>query len=191
MSTSIAVSNEASSSDNAVITSAEADDVMPSAGSNTVTLSTYNVNPGGGIGTVTVRGSPSQVNLGNGDYVVNGGPGDSITLFGDGSKLALQGSNEMVFLSGMNSNIDDLSQGMRLVLGGSPGNVTLSDFAQDQTGVVDLRGDLGGFTTPQEVVSALTCDGHGGWLLSFGAAGSLDFVNTPASHLTASHFAIG
>ena len=52
-----------------------------------------------------------------------------------------------------NSSIDDLSQGMTLVLSGTPGNVTLSDLANDPTGVIDLRGGLGGFTTPQEVVS--------------------------------------
>ena len=100
---------------------------------------------------------------------------------GDGGQLALHGMDEMVFLSGTNSSIDDLSQGMTLVLSGQPGHVTLSDFAQDPTGVIDLRGGLGGFTTPQEVVTALTSDGHGGTLLSFGAAGSLDFVNTPAA----------
>ena len=116
---------------------------------------------------------------------------NTITLYGNGGKLALHGSNEMVFLSGTNNNIDDLSQGMTLVLSGSPGNVTLSGFANDLSGVIDLRGGLGGFTTPQAVVSALTSDGHGGTLLSFGSAGSLDFVNTPAADLTASHFAIG
>jgi hypothetical protein len=67
----------------------------------------------------------------------------------------------------------------------------LSSFASDATGVVDLRGGIGGFTTVQQVKGALTSDGHGGTLLSFGTAGSLDFVNMAATHLAANHFAIG
>jgi hypothetical protein len=73
-----------------------------------------------------------------------------------------------------------------------PGKLSLSSFASDATGVVDLRGGIGGFTTVQQVKGALTSDGHRGTLLSFGTAGSLvDFVNMAATHLTANHFAIG
>jgi hypothetical protein len=68
--------------------------------------------------------------------------------------------------------------------------VTLSEFAKDPTGVIDLKGGLGGFTSPELVVAALTSNGSG-TLLSFGTAGSLDFVNTAAAQLSASHFAIG
>ena len=123
--------------------------------------------------------------------VVNGGAGDTITFTGMNGKLALHGANEMVFVHGTGTSIDDLSQGMTLVLSGTPGKLSLSDFARDATGVIDLRGGLGGFTTVQMVENALTSDSHGGTLLSFGTAGSLDFVNTAAGQLTANHFAIG
>jgi hypothetical protein len=70
----------------------------------------------------------------------------------------------MVFVGGSNPSIDDLSRGLTLALSGSPANVTLGDFAQDPTGVIDLRGGLGG---------------------------SLDFTGVAVSQLHASNFQIG
>jgi hypothetical protein len=158
------------------------DSVTLGGGGNTISL-------GNGADSVSVGGSANHITLGNGVDTVHGGSGDTITFTGNG-QLALSGMNETVLLTGSNASIDDLSQGMKLELGGSPGNVTLSDFAKDPTGVIDLKGGLGGFTTPEQVVAALTSNGSG-TLLSFGTAGSLDFVNTPVSDLTAKHFAIG
>jgi hypothetical protein len=194
MSTTFTVS---STSDNTVIVDNGPGTVSSASVGGSASQINTTVTIGNGPGTVSVvnsvsvRGSASQINVGSGVDVVNGGTGDTITLFGNKGSLALLGMDEMVFLSGTNSSINDLSQGMTLVLSGSPGNVNLSDFADDHTGVIDLRGGIGGFATPEQVVSALTSDGHGGTLLSFGSAGSLDFVNTPAADLTASHFAIG
>ena len=189
-------------SSNTIILGNGVDKVTLSGGSNTITLGNgadtvtlggggNTVKLGNGADTVSVGGSGSQITLGNGSDKVNGGSGDTITLTGKNGKLALHGSSETVFVNGTGTSIDDLSQGMTLVLSGSPGALSLSDFASDATGVVDLRGGIGGFTTPQDVVAALTSDGHGGTLLSFGTAGSLDFVNTAATQLTANHFAIG
>jgi hypothetical protein len=94
-------------------------------------------------------------------------------------------------VDGTNTSTDDLSQGMKLVPSGTPRTLSLSDFANDPTGIVDLRGGVGWFTTVQQIGNALTSDGHGRTLLSFGTDGSLDFVNMAASVLTANHFVIG
>jgi hypothetical protein len=76
-------------------------------------------------------------------------------------------------------------------LSGNVGNMILTGFAKDSTGVIDLRGGLGGFTTPQAVVAALQSDHHGGTLLSLGHGNSLDFDGVARSQLHAANFAIG
>ncbi len=168
-------------SDETVTEGVGLDGVKISGGGNTVTEGT-------GVDTVTVGGSGNKITLGGGLDTVHGGTGDSITLNGNNAILTLYGTNEMVFLGGTGDSIDDLSKGMTLVLSGNPGNVTLSDLAKDPTGVIDLRGGLGGFTTTKAVLAALQSDRHGGALLSFGKAGSLDFLNVAPSHLAASQF---
>lgn len=190
ISTSVTISNEAQV--NGALTAIDLTGSSLAPDTNyTITLTNSVTLGDSGVNSVSVRGPASHINLGSGNNLVNGGRGDTITLFGNGGNLALYGTDEMVFLSGTNSSIDDLSQGMTLVLSGHPGNVTVSDFAHDPTGIIDLRGGVGGFTTPEGVVAALKSDGHGGTLLSFGTAGSLDFINVTPAQLTASHFAIG
>jgi hypothetical protein len=152
-------------------------------GGNTITT-------GNGNDSITVAGSGSTVKLGNGADTVHGGTGDTINIAGN-TTLTLYGTNEMVFIGNGNSTVNDFSTGLNLKIGPAAGNDVLSQFASDPGGVVDLIGGIGGFTTPQQVVAALKSDGHGGTSLSFGGAGSVDFVHTAAAQLTASHFAIG
>jgi hypothetical protein len=190
------------SSNNTIILGNGIDSVTLSGGNNTVTLGngldnvklsggTNKVTLGNAADSVTVGGAGNQITLGNGIDIVHGGTGDTITLNGNNGRLALHGTNEMVFLGGTNTAIDDLSQGMKLVLSGSPGNVSIADFAKDPSGIIDLRGGLGGFATPQAVVAALQTDHHGGTLLSFGKGGSLDILGVAPTALHASNFQIG
>ncbi len=75
---------------------------------------------------------------------------------------------------------------------GAPGGViSLTGFGADKTGFVDLVGGIGGFKTANAVVAALKSDGHGGTLLSFGAAGQIDFVGVAVGALKAASFQIG
>ena len=166
---------------NTIILGSGLDSVTLSGGGNTITL-------GNGLDSVSVGGTGNQIKLGSGIYTVHGGTSDTVTLAGNNGILALYGTNEMVFVSGSDESVDDLSKGIDLVLSGKPGSVILSDFAKDPTGVIDLRGAIGGFTTASAVLATLQSDHHGGALLSFGKAGSLDILNVAPGHLTASQF---
>jgi probable HAF family extracellular repeat protein len=171
-------------SNNKVTLGSGLDSVKLSGGGNIVTI-------GNGASTVSVDGSGNRIKLGNGIDVVHGGTGDTITLTGNNGSLSLYGRGEMLFLGGSGESINDLSQGLKLVLSGNVGAVKLSDFFKDLTGVIDLRGGLGGFTTPQGVVAALQNDHHGGTLLSFGQGSSLDLSGVAMSQLHSSNFQIG
>lgn len=116
---------------------------------------------------------------------------DTIILDRDHMKFVLHDADKMIFLRGSGADIDDLSKGMHLVLDGNPGKLSLSDFDKDLSGVIDLRGGLGGFTSAKDIMAALHSDDHGGTMLSFGQAGSLDFSNVAPSSLHASSFQIG
>jgi hypothetical protein len=155
-------------------------------GGNTVTA-------GNGNDTITFAGSGSTVKFGNGTDTVHGGTGDTINIAGNAT-LTLYGTNEMVFIGTGNSTINDFSSGLDLKIGPTAGNDILSHFAAsggDTSGVVDLVGGIGGFTTTAAVLSALKSDGHGGSLLSFGSGSSLDFAGVASSQLHASNFQIG
>jgi hypothetical protein len=122
---------------------------------------------------------------------VHGGTGDTINLVG-GSTLTLYGTDEMTFLppSG-NITVNDFSTGLDLKIGPTAGDDILSNIAPDPSGVVDLIGGIGGFTTTSQVLSALKSDRHGGTLLSFGKSSSLDFTGLAPSQLHESNFQIG
>jgi hypothetical protein len=131
------------------------------------------------------------LSLGKGSDTVHGGTGDTINLAGN-TTLNLYGIHEILFMGSSNSTINDFSTGLVMKIGPTAGKDILSNFASDPSGVVDLIGGLGGFTTTAAVVGALKSDGHGGTLLSFGkGSGPLDFVGVPSSALHASNFQIG
>jgi hypothetical protein len=151
-------------------------------GGNTVTA-------GNGNDTITLAGSGSTVTLGNGTDTVHGGSGDTIHLAT--TTLTLYGTDEMVFIGTGSATVNDFSTRLDLKIGPTAGVDVLSHFASDPSGVVDLIGGIGGFSTTAAVLSALTSDGHGGTLLSFGHGGSLDFAGVGLSQLHASNFQIG
>src|SRR5271165_3326757 len=101
------------------------------------------------------------------------------------------GTDEMVFIGSGNATVNDLSTGLDLKIGPTAGVDVLSHFASDPSGVVDLIGGVGGFTTTAAALSALKSDGHGGTLLRFGHDSSLDFVGVTPSQLHAANFQIG
>lgn len=144
---------------------------------------------GEGTNDITLTGHNNCVRLGAGSDSVNGGSGDRITL--NGTNLLLNGGkNAMVFIANGPSNIDDRSLGMTAYVGRASGDLTISDIANDTRAVIDLTGGVGGYHCVSQVLAALTPDGSGGTMLALGNAGSIDFMNTSQSDLTAANFRI-
>src|SRR5208282_511635 len=131
----------------------------------------------------------ASLNRNEGRHEVHGGTDDTISLVN--TTLALYGTDEMVFIGSGNATVNDLSTGLDLKIGPTAGVDVLSHFASDPSGVVDLIGGVGGFTTTAAALSALKSDGHGGTLLRFGHDSSLDFVGVTPSQLHAANFQIG
>jgi hypothetical protein len=187
--------------------------VAPSGNVMNVTASYANVSIGSGDVVVNLSGKDATVTGGNGNDTINVlssgntvtlGPGtDSIVeaasskgsntfiLNGSHASLVLYGANDVAFVHGGTDTITDNSKGLEVKIGSQGGVVTLSNFPADKHGVVDLVGGVGGYHTAKAVVAALQSDGNGGTMLSLGASGHIDFVNTAMASLTASHFAIG
>ena len=162
-------------------------------GSHTLTgaASGYtDISLGKGNNTINLSGSKNAVTLGSGSDVVHGGNGDTISIAGN-TRLAIHGADEMLFVAGGNVAIDDLSTGLHISIGPTIGRAVISGFSLDANGVVDLTGGLGEFTDPTMVLSALTSDGRGGTLLSFGKGHFLDFVGVTPEQLHAANFHIG
>jgi hypothetical protein len=163
---------------------------------NTVTLGDGNndtviLTGGSHDNTVTLgKGHGGSVLLDNSQASVTGGPSNMINLMNN-SSLVLYGNNEKVFLDSSNSNVTDFSTGMQLNIRSTAGMDFLGNFGSDLTnGVIDLKGGIGGFATNAAVISALTDDGSGGTLLSFGPGSSLDIFSVAPSLLTAANFKI-
>ena len=162
-------------------------------GSHTLTgaASGYtDISLGNGNNTITLSGSHNAVTLGSGTDSVRGGTGDTISPAGN-NRLAIYGTDEMVFVGKGNVASDDRSTGLTLSIGPTIGHAVISGFASDPSGVVDLTGGLGSFTDTASVLSALTNDGRGGTLLSFGKGAFLDVVGVPPDQLHATNFRVG
>ena len=161
------------------------DTIVAGAGSDTVT-------GGSGTDNVTLAGYSDSVSFTGGNDTISGGAGsDVFDLTGGSASLALNGYSNMVFLHSTNATIADTAQGTMIDIYGG-GTDVIQDAASDQSLVVDLKGGLDGYTSAASVVAALTSDGHGGALLSFGASnGSVDFAGVAPSALHASNFQIG
>lgn len=153
---------------------------------NSNSLNTF-IYAGHGRGdTINIAGTANLVNA------VFGGQSNRINLFGSQS-FELSGSHDaMLFIGSGDSIVIDASTGTHINIGSAAGTDFLGDFAQDlATGVIDLIGGIGGFKTIAAALAALTPDGAGGSLLSFGPGSSLDIENVVPSALTAANFKIG
>jgi hypothetical protein len=167
--------------------------VILGGGNDTVTLSgTSNaVFLGNGNDKVTVSGGGNTISLGSGNDTVQGGTGDTIQLTGKGN-LSVSGKSELVFLGGSPDIVTDTGQGLRLNIGPTAGNDSLVNFASDlSSGIIDLLGGIGGYTAASQAYAPLQNDGHGGALLPFGHASSLDIVGVKTSQLSANNIHIG
>ena len=150
---------------------------------------------GNGDDTVNiVTGGDNNITLGNGtDSIVEAQHSygsNTFILNGSHASLVLYGANDVAFIHGGTDTITDNSKGLEVKIGSQGGVVTLNNLLADKTGFVDLVG-VGGYKNAKAVVAALQSDGQGGTVLSLGAAGNIDFVNTAMASLTASRFAIG
>jgi ELWxxDGT repeat protein len=156
------------------------------AGANAPPLGLYPTD----LAAATLDADPASEGAGGANTIVDSGTKDTITLTQANATLMLHGTDQIVFLSAPGANISDGGQGTSLELGSNPGQVTLPSFGSDAHGVVDLLSGLGGFTSASQVVAALQDDHNGGTLLSFGAAGSLDFAGVAPGALHAANFGI-
>jgi hypothetical protein len=170
--------------DTTVILGGGNDTVALSGASNAVFL-------GNGNDNVTVSGGRNTISLGSGNDIVQGGAGDTIQLTGKGN-LTVLGKSELVFLGGSQDIVTDVGQGLKLNIGPTAGNDSLANFASDlSSGIIDLLGGIGGYTSASQAYAALQNDGHGGALLRFGLAESLDIVGVRPSQLSANNIHIG
>jgi hypothetical protein len=85
--------------------------------------------------------------------------------------VLLYGANDVAFVHGGTDTITDNSKGLEVKIGSQGGGV-------------------GGYKTAKAIVAALQSDGNGGTMLSLGTSDHIDFANTAAASLTASHFAV-
>jgi hypothetical protein len=178
------------------------DTVTVSGGGNTISLGSGNdsvalngtsnaVLLGNGNDIVTVSVGGNTISLGSGNDRVQGGTGDTIQLAGAGN-LTVSGKSEMVFLGGGNDIVTDRGQGLELNIGPTAGTDSLANFASDlKSGVIDLLGGIGGYTSASQAYAALQSDGHGGALLPLGNGESLDILGVSPGHLRANNFHIG
>jgi Ca2+-binding RTX toxin-like protein len=192
-----------SGTSNAVLLGNGKDKVTVTGAGNTISLGSGNdtvvlngtsnaVSLGNGNDIVTVSGGGNTISLGSGIDTVQGGTGDTIQLAGAGN-LTVSGKNEMVFLGGGNNIVTDSGQGLKLNIGPTAGTDSLAHFASDlSTGVIDLLGGIGGYTSASQAYAALQSDGHGGTLLPLGPAASLDILGVAGKQLVqTNNFHIG
>ncbi len=152
----------------------------------------------GTASVLVLNGSTDAVSADSGDIVnLKSGTGDTIT----GTNITVNGSSGVGFkivgtadivYAGLNDSITDGGSGSLFKITGSVGALNVSSFGADTaSGVFDLLGGEGGYATAGAAYAALTSDGSGGSLLSFGAAGSLDIAGVAKSSLSAANFKIG
>ena len=152
----------------------------------------------GAASVLVVNGSNDAISAASGDTInLKTGTGDTITgngftvNAGSGVGLKIIGTADIVY-AGLNDSMTDGGSGSLFKIGGSVGSLTVSGFGADTaSGVFDLLGGIGGYTTALQADAALTSDGSGGSLLALGTAGSLDIAGVPKSSLSAANFKIG
>ncbi len=152
----------------------------------------------GAASVLVVTGSNDAISAASGDTInLKTGTGDTITgtrftvNAGSGVGLKIIGTADIVYV-GLNDSITDGGSGSLFKIGGSVGSLTVSSFGADTaSGVFDLLGGIGGYTTASQAYASLTSDGSGGSLLSLGVDGSLDIAAVAKSSLSAANFKIG
>jgi Ca2+-binding RTX toxin-like protein len=165
-------------------------------GNDTVTLGGggNHISLGSGSDTVTLQGWGNSVSLGAGsdDSITDsaGGGGNTIDLSGGTASLLLNGSYDMLFLGSAAATITDQSVGLQIEVSADVTEV-INNFGAGRGAVIDLIGGVGGYGSAQQVLAALTSDGHGGSMLALDSTGSIDFVGLAANQLHASNFQIG
>jgi hypothetical protein len=149
-----------------------------------------------GVSNLTVAGSNDAVAANKGDTItVNSGTGDTITGSGltvDAKTAAFKivGTSDVVY-AGLNDTLTDGGSSTLFNIKGNVGALSIASFGADPTGVIDLLGGEGGYTSAGKAFAALTSDGSGGSLLSLGSDGSIDFLGAPKSSLHVTNFNIG
>ena len=159
-----------------------------------------------GVGTLEILGANATVNVSGSNGAITATTGDKITLSsgtgdtitgasstvygGAGTGFEIKGTADIVF-AGLNDAITDGGTASLFKIKGNVGALSISGFGADPTGVIDLLGGDGGYTTRAQAFAALTSDGSGGSLLSLGSDGSIDIKSVAPSSLHVSNFKIG
>jgi hypothetical protein len=136
-----------------------------------------------------VAASQATVSLLAGAEAYLTGASNTISLGASASLDILNGAGDIV-TAASGDRIADAGAATLIKAGGSVGTLKIYNFGDDPTGVVDLLGGAGGYTSPQAAFAALISDGAGGADLPLGA-GAIDFISLAASHLSAANFRIG
>jgi hypothetical protein len=146
---------------------------------------------------LTVSGSNDAISATTGDKVtISAGTGETITGSGftvhggSGTEFAILGTADVVY-AGLNDAITDGGSSTKFKINSNVGNLAISGFGADPTGVIDLLNGAGWYTSASQAFASLTSDGAGGSLLPLGSSGSVDFVNAAPSSLHVSNFKIG
>ena len=153
--------------------------------------------------SASVTGSNNGVYLGaNSALSINGGGDvilanghDILTLSANGASAAdtldFYGAGDQVQLnSGVNANIYDYGSSALLQIASNIGTTTITGFAQDTAGIVDLLNGAGGYTSAAQALGALNADGSGGALLSLGSSDSIDIRGVAPGSLSVANFKI-
>jgi uncharacterized repeat protein (TIGR03803 family) len=149
------------------------------------------------VSNLTVSGSNDTISATTGDGItIKSGTGETVSGSGftvhggTGAGFTIVGTGDNVY-AGLNDAITDGGSSTKFKIKPNVGNLAISGFGADPTGIINLLNGVGGYTTASQAFSALTSDHSGGSLLSLGTDGSIDFVNVAPSSLHASNFKIG
>jgi hypothetical protein len=150
-----------------------------------------------GSAAVSVSGSNGAIAAVAGDAItLTSGTGDTVTGTGftvnggSGVGLKIVGKSDVVD-TGANDSIVDGGSSTEFRVQGNVAALKISGLGSDPTGIIDLLGGVGGYTTAAGAFAALVSDGSGGSKLSLGFDGSIDIAGVPKSSLSASNFKIG
>jgi hypothetical protein len=182
-----------------------ADNFVDSSGANVTLEASSRLSLEGSNDLVTIGsnsnlgfdGSDDSFAATTGDGIwVNSGAGDTIAGAGftiyaaAGTGFTVGGTGDVAY-AGLDDAITDGGSSTVFVINSNVGALSISGLGTDTTGVIDLLGGVGGYSTAALAFAALTSDGRGGSLLSLGSDGSIDLLGAAPSALRASNFSIG
>jgi hypothetical protein len=135
------------------------------------------------------KGDRIWINSGTGETIT--GVGAGVTVYGgSGTGFTIVGTGDVAY-AGLNDAITDDGSSSLFKINSNVGNLAISGFGADPTGVIDLLNGAGGYTSASQAFASLTSDGAGGSKLSLGTDGSIDFAHVAPSSLHVSNFKIG